>query len=173
MARIVPLIASIGCAALLAACGDDSSGSSAAAESGAASAQSTPEPEPAATPAEPAAARGPLVKLRESQFGPVLFSGRDQAVYTFTRDPKGKSRCHGDCATAWPPFFAKGKPRAGRGVKRSLLGTIRRGSRRQITYKKQPLYFYAHEGPRQVLCNDIVGFGGTWYAVTAEGDPPA
>jgi hypothetical protein len=24
-----------------------------------------------------------------------------------------------------------------------------------------------------VLCNDIVEFGGTWFAVTAEGRPPA
>ena len=116
------------------------------------------------------------MKLGGSQFGPVLFDGSNQAIYTFTRDPSGenaRSRCHGDCAEAWPPFFAKVRPRAGRGVKRALLGTIRRGRRRQVTYRGQPLYFYAHEGKRQVLCNDIVEFGGTWFAVTAEGRPPA
>ena len=113
------------------------------------------------------------MKLLDSQFGPVLFNGRDRALYTFTRDPEGRSRCHGDCAEAWPPFFAKARPRAGRGVKQSLLGTIRRGQRRQVTYRGQPLYFYASDPKGEVLCNDIVEFGGTWFAVTAKGRPPA
>ena len=74
---------------------------------------------------------------------------------------------------AWPPFFAKARPRAGRGVKPGLLGTIRRGSRRQVTYRGQPLYFYEHDPRGQVLCNNVVEFGGTWFAVTAAGHPPA
>jgi predicted lipoprotein with Yx(FWY)xxD motif len=113
------------------------------------------------------------LKLRDSQVGPVLFNGGDRALYTFTRDPSGRSRCHGECAEAWPPFFAKGRPRAAAGVKRSLLGTIARGRRRQVTYRGQPLYFYEHDPRGEVLCNDIVEFGGTWFAVTAEGRPPA
>jgi predicted lipoprotein with Yx(FWY)xxD motif len=175
MTRILPFIASIGCAVLLTACGDDSPKSPAAAteEQRAASQE---EPVASTEAAAPAAVRGPLVKLGGSQFGPVLFDGTNQAIYTFTRDRSGdnaRSRCFADCAEAWPPVFAKARPRAGRGVKRALLGTIRRGRRRQVTYRGQPLYFYAHEGKRQVLCNNIVEFGGTWYAVTAEGRPPA
>jgi predicted lipoprotein with Yx(FWY)xxD motif len=177
MRRILPFIASLGCAALLAACGEDSEKASmsasadpeaAATKEGAASTEAVPSAQATA------AARGPLVKLGDSQFGPVLFSGKDQAVYTFTLEgASARNRCRGECAEAWPPFFAKARPRAGRGVKRGLLGTVRRGSRRQVTYRGQRLYFYAHEGPRQVLCNDIVEFGGTWFAVTAEGKPPA
>jgi predicted lipoprotein with Yx(FWY)xxD motif len=126
---------------------------------------------------QPAAARkprkGPLLKLRDSQFGPVLFDGRDRALYLFTRDPKNKTRCYGECAEAWPPFFAKGRPRAGRGVDADLLGTIeRRDGRRQVTYKGQALYFYVDDPRGQVLCNDVVEFGGTWFAVNAKGDPP-
>jgi predicted lipoprotein with Yx(FWY)xxD motif len=118
--------------------------------------------------------RGPLVKLRDSQFGRVLFSGNDRALYLFTRDARRRSRCYGDCAAAWPPFFARGRPRAGRGVDSSLLGTIRRrDGRRQVTYKGQPLYFYVHDPKRQVLCNDVVEFGGTWFALDAAGEPPA
>ena len=135
----------------------------------------TTEASSAATGAAPSAtARGPLVKLRDSQLGPVLFSGSDRAVYTFTREgDSGRNRCRGECAVAWPPFFARGRPRAGRGVKPALLGTIRRGTRRQVTYRGQRLYFYAHDPRGKVLCNDIVEFGGTWYALTAKGDPPA
>ena len=112
--------------------------------------------------------------LRDSQFGPVLFDGRARALYLFTRDPGTRSRCYGACATAWPPFIARGKPRAGRGVKKSLLGTVRRrdGSR-QVTYRGQPLYFYIDDPRGQVLCNDVTEFGGVWYALRANGRPPA
>jgi predicted lipoprotein with Yx(FWY)xxD motif len=167
MPRILPLIASLGCTAVLAACGEDSMDEMA-------EPRATAAAEPAATAEEPAARqRGPLLELRDSQIGPVLFSGADRALYTFTLDPKGRSRCHGECAEAWPPFFAKGRPRAAAGVRRLLLGTIDRGNRRQVTYRGQPLYFYEHDPRGEVLCNDIVEFGGTWFAVTAEGRPPA
>ena len=117
---------------------------------------------------------GPLVKLRESQFGPVLFDGRNRALYLFTRDRMNRTRCYGACAAAWPPFYAKGKPRAARGVDRDLLGTIRRrNGRRQVTYKGRPLYFYVHDPRGRVLCNDVAEFGGTWFALTAAGEPPA
>jgi predicted lipoprotein with Yx(FWY)xxD motif len=121
-----------------------------------------------------AARRGPLVTLRDSQFGPVLFDGRNRALYLFTRDPRRKTRCYGTCAEAWPPFYAKGRPRAGRGVDRDLIGTIqRRDGRRQVTYKGHALYFYVDDPVGQVLCNDVLEFGGTWYAVDAKGNPPA
>jgi predicted lipoprotein with Yx(FWY)xxD motif len=170
MKRVLVLI--VASAALLAACGDDDAdgGSTATAEERGVDRTTTEAP--AAKPAE--RPRGPLVKLRESQFGPVLFDGRDRALYLFTRDPAKQSRCYGACAAAWPPFYAKGTPRAARGVEPDLLGTIRRrNGRRQVTYKGQPLYFYVHDPKGQVLCNDVVEFGGPWFALTAGGEPPA
>jgi predicted lipoprotein with Yx(FWY)xxD motif len=167
MRRILPVLASLVSGLALVACGDDSTDTAAPAQ--------TEPTTSAAAPAAPAA-RGPLVKLRDSQFGPVLFSGSDRALYTFTRDTSGdepRSRCHGDCAEAWPPFFAKAPPLGGRGVRIEFIGTIRRGGRRQVTFAGQPLYFYAHDPRGEVLCNDIVEFGGTWFAVTAKGKPPA
>lgn len=163
----------ITCAALLGGCGDDSDDPGAAEtteQAAAGAAESSPRE---AAPA--ARRRGPLVKLRDSQLGPVLFDGRNRALYLFTRDSRNRTRCYGDCAAAWPPFLAKGgRPRAARGVKQSLLGTIpRRGGTRQVTYKGQPLYFYIHDPRGQVLCNDVREFGGTWYALNAKGDPPA
>jgi predicted lipoprotein with Yx(FWY)xxD motif len=118
--------------------------------------------------------RGTTITLQDSNFGPMLFDSNKQAIYVFERDSRNKTVCYGDCAEAWPPFYAKGRPRAGRGVDRSLLGTIRRrDGRRQVTYKGQPLYFYVHDPKGQVLCNDIAEFGGTWFAVTAAGKAPA
>jgi predicted lipoprotein with Yx(FWY)xxD motif len=182
--RVRHLIAIAACAAVPAGCGDESSETAqrAPAEATEASqpvANAAPADEAGeaagADEAQPAARRrGPLVKLRDSQFGPVIFNGRDQAAYFFTRDKGGKSRCYGECAVAWPPFYARGKPRAGRGVKKSLLGTVaRRDGRRIVTYAGKPLYFYAHDPKRQVLCNDIAEFGGTWFAVTPEGKAPS
>jgi predicted lipoprotein with Yx(FWY)xxD motif len=186
------LVTLIACAALIAGCGsDDQSGmtegaaardtpseaADAAATEDAAGADGETAAGEAAIEGGAAAAkasRGPRVTLRDSQFGPVLFDGRNRALYLFTRDPRRKTRCYGACADAWPPFYAKGRPRAGRGVDRDLLGTIeRRDGSRQVIYKGQALYFYVDDPRGQVLCNDIVEFGGTWYAVDAKGNPPA
>ena len=110
------------------------------------------------------------MKLRDSEYGRVLFSGADRALYAFTRDPRRRSRCYGDCAEAWPPFYAKGRPRAAGDVRQALLGTIRRrDGRRQVTYRGRPLYFYVADPPRQILCQDVVEFGGTWLVVDASG----
>lgn len=151
-----------------------SSAPPATAETGAATEAGAPtETRAAAEAGAHARRRGPRVTLRDSQFGPVLFDGKDRALYLFTRDGR-RSRCYGACAAAWPPFYARGRPRAGRGVDRSLLGRVRRrDGRRQVTYRGQPLYFYVDDPRGEVLCNDIVEFGGTWFALDAKGNPPA
>jgi predicted lipoprotein with Yx(FWY)xxD motif len=114
---------------------------------------------------------GQTLKLRNTRYGPILFDGRDRVLYGFTRDRRGgKSTCYGACAAAWPVYFAKGKVTAMRGVKQSLIGTVRRRSGRlQVTYNGWPLYYYAHEGPREVKCQNVNEFGGLWLVVKANG----
>jgi predicted lipoprotein with Yx(FWY)xxD motif len=110
--------------------------------------------------------------LRQSQFGPILFDGRGRVLYLFTRDVRGKpSRCYGDCARAWPVYYApKGGLRAGKGVKASLLKTTkRRDGRLQVTYNGWPLYYYVDEGPGEVKCHRIRTHGGLWLVVRANG----
>jgi hypothetical protein len=46
-----------------------------------------------------------------------------------------------------------------------------RVARGRRTYGGHPLYYYAHEDPGQVLCHDIVEYGGTWLVVKRNGDP--
>ena len=100
----------------------------------------------------------------------MLFNARKQAIYIFDNDPKNKTVCYGECAEAWPPVYTKGKPVAGKGVRARLLGTIkRRDGRRQVTYAGQPLYYYDHEGPGQVLCHDVFLNGGYWWVVGPSG----
>jgi predicted lipoprotein with Yx(FWY)xxD motif len=114
---------------------------------------------------------GQTLKLRNTRYGPILFDGRDRVLYGFTRDKRGgKSTCYGACAAAWPVYFAKGKVTAMRGVKQSLIGTVRRrNGRLQVTYNGWPLYYYAHEGPREVKCQNVNEFGGLWLVVKANG----
>ena len=119
-----------------------------------------------------AARTGTKVVSGGSQFGAMLFSSKKQAIYIFGPDGKGKSRCYGECARLWPPIYTSGLPRAGAGIRKSLLGTTRRRDGRvQVTYAGRPLYYYAHEGPGQVLCHNVFLNGGTWKVVAPNGRP--
>jgi predicted lipoprotein with Yx(FWY)xxD motif len=62
-------------------------------------------------------------------------------------------------------------PRAGRGLERTLLGTIRRADgTRQLTYAGRPLYFYVGDKkPGQILCQGVSEFGGDWLVVRPSG----
>ena len=99
----------------------------------------------------PAMAKGTKIVVAESEFGRMLWGPGRQAIYAFELDERDRSNCYGDCADAWPPVFAKGRPVAGDGVRKRLLGTTRRrGGRRQVTYAGKPLYYYVNEGPGEV-----------------------
>lgn len=122
-------------------------------------------------PAEAMAKKGVTVKVAESDdYGKVLMSKGNMALYLFTRDGKGPSDCYGDCAVAWPPLLTKGKPQAGRGAIGRKLGTTKRtDGKRQVTYGGHPVYFYEHDRPGFIFCQDVFEFGGTWLLVKASG----
>lgn len=113
----------------------------------------------------------PSVTARSSAYGRILFDGRGFSLYAFTRDRARHSSCTHACAKAWPPFVVARRPRAGRGVKASLLGAIRRSDGRlQATYAGRPLYHYIGDRrPLQVLCQNIREFGGLWLVVRPNG----
>jgi predicted lipoprotein with Yx(FWY)xxD motif len=118
-----------------------------------------------------AEARNTLI-VRDSRYGKVIWDGRGYALYAFTRDRRGgPSQCYGACARAWPVYYSKGALRAGSGIKRSLLGTVRRrDGRRQITYNGWPLYYYVDENrPGLILCQNVNEFGGLWLVVRPSG----
>ena len=121
--------------------------------------------------AAPSSADPPALTARASTYGRILFDGRGFALYAFTKDTAKKSNCTGACAKAWPPFTVTQTPRAGRGVKASLLGTIARGGGTlQATYAGKPLYFYVGDRePLQVLCQNVREFGGLWLVVQPDG----
>jgi predicted lipoprotein with Yx(FWY)xxD motif len=115
---------------------------------------------------------GLTIKAAVSQYGKVLFSGRNRAIYYFDKESTRRPECFGACAKTWPPALTSGQPRAGAGVKQGLLGTTTRaGGRRQVTYKGHPLYFYVNDARGDVGCHNVEEFGGLWLAVKPNGSP--
>lgn len=108
-----------------------------------------------------------------SRYGPVLFDGHGYVLYLFTRDPRGLSKCAGKCATAWPPFLVKRKPRALAGANAKLIGAVRRpDGKLQASYAGHPLYYYVGDtNPGAILCQNVLEYGGYWLVVNPNGTP--
>jgi predicted lipoprotein with Yx(FWY)xxD motif len=112
------------------------------------------------------------VKTHSSAVGKIVADGKSRTVYLFAKDKHGKSTCSGACAQEWPPVLTKGTPKAGAGIKASLLGTTRRADgTTQVTYNKHPLYtFTADQGkPGSTEGNGVDAFGAKWFAVATNG----
>jgi predicted lipoprotein with Yx(FWY)xxD motif len=161
-----------------AGCGEDDEGGDAAGGAPPATTETAPPPAATTPPAttttelEPAKPKrtGTRIELGDSEFGEMLFGPDEQAIYIFERDSEDKTVCYDECAEAWPPVYTKGEPRAGDGVRTSLLGTVkRRDGKLQVTYDGQPLYYYVNEGPGEVRCHNVNLNGGFWWVVGANG----
>ena len=108
----------------------------------------------------------PVAKLKTKRFGYVLTRRDFQALYYWDVERRvgGQIRCVGSCAAAWPPLLVRSAaavPRRVAGIK-GAFGVIRRpDGKLQLTYNGLAAYTYAHEGPRQVLCDNVDG----WFVV--------
>ena len=146
-------IAAVGVAALVAACGSSGHANSSASASG--------------TPASDNTLQISIVSGKDGRY---LAGAGGRALYLWVADSHDKSHCSGACAAAWPPLLVKTKPSAGSGVKASDIGTIARGSERQVTYAGHPLYYFAGDRHRGTTTgqgsND---FGAKWWLVGASG----
>jgi predicted lipoprotein with Yx(FWY)xxD motif len=118
------------------------------------------------TSSPPAATRPAVIKYQDDQFGPILATPKKQALYYWNREKRagGKIRCTGACVRLWPPLYVKSRAAVAKRIKgiKGTFGVIRRpNGRLQITHNGLPVYTYAHEGPTQVLCDDVDG----WFVV--------
>jgi predicted lipoprotein with Yx(FWY)xxD motif len=113
---------------------------------------------------------GAMITLHKTSLGKVLSTSSGMSLYMFAADSRGKSNCDASCATYWPPVLTKGKPVAAAGLKASLLGTIHRGSKLQVTYAGHPLYRFALDTKiGQTSGEGLSDFGGRWYVLSAAG----
>jgi predicted lipoprotein with Yx(FWY)xxD motif len=116
--------------------------------------------------AETTAAKPPVSSFVDPTFGKVLSRTDKQVLYYWQVEKKagGKVRCVGSCAKAWPPLIVKSAKLVSKKIAglSGIFGTVRRpDGRLQVTRNKLPVYTYAHEKPRQVLCNNVDG----WFVV--------
>jgi predicted lipoprotein with Yx(FWY)xxD motif len=107
----------------------------------------------------------PVRKISVKPFGNVLTTRGRQALYYWNVEKRDfKVHCSGACAKAWPPLIvrtAAAVPKRVAGIK-GAFGSIRRpDGRLQMTWRRLPVYTYAHERPGQVLCDNVNG----WFVV--------
>ena len=111
------------------------------------------------------------LKVEKTKIGKVVANTHLHTLYMFRKDKGTTSQCYGACAKFWPPLLTTGKPKAGPGIKASLIGTAKRkDGKLQVTYKKHPLYTFAEDKkPGQTLGEGSKAFGAGWYALTPTG----
>ena len=161
-----PLVALVALAAvgvLAAGCAGSGSGSSSGGMGGDGSSGTTP--------ASGGASRVAMVSATSTSLGMILVDGSGRTLYLFEKDQPNQSACTGACVAAWPIDQSSGTPKAGGGVKASLLGTIRRADgTTQVAYNGHPLYYYdGDSGAGQLNGQDVDAFGAKWFVVTPAG----
>jgi predicted lipoprotein with Yx(FWY)xxD motif len=156
---LMTLVVLAAAGALAAGCGSGGSGSGSGGSGGAASPVGTTPPGVA------------MVTAASSKLGMVLVDGSGRTLYLFEKDQPNQSACAGACVAAWPVDQSSGTPKAGSGVKASLLGTIKRGDgSTQVTYNKHPLYYFTRDsGAGQQNGQGVDAFGAKWFVVTPAG----
>lgn len=132
--------------------------------------------------------------------GSILVDSQGRTLYMFAKDTSGKSTCTGSCAQAWPPAVVSATPKAAtpsptgtatagptgtasptaspspaaspEPVQAALLGTTTRSDgKKQATYNKHPLYYFAGDTkPGQAKGQGVNAFGAKWYVLDAKGD---
>ena len=159
-----PLVALVALAAvgvLAAGCGSNGSGSGGMGGYGSSG----------TAPASGGASSVATLSATSTNLGTILVDGSGRTLYLFEKDQPNQSACAGACVAAWPVDQSSGTPKAGSGVKASLLGTIKRddGST-QVTYNKHPLYYYSGDSQTgQQNGQGVNAFGATWFVVAPAG----
>ncbi len=97
----------------------------------------------------------------DPKIGFYLVDSKGMTLYFFAKDYDGTSKCYGDCAKKWPPFYTE-KIIVSPGLNPDDFSVItREDGSKQIAYKGWPLYyFFKDEKP-----GDIKGDGvkGVWF----------
>lgn len=102
----------------------------------------------------------PAFKTADTSLGKVLVAANGSTLYIFKRDTDNTSNCYDACATTWPPYVVTSAV-TGMGGK---VGTAaRKDGALQLTYNKQPLYFYSKDTKAGDTTGD--GVGGNWFVV--------
>ena len=121
----------------------------------------------------PAAAAGrdggmarPAIEMKSNLPGKKVIAtpGRLGIYYwDVEKKAKGKVRCTGSCAKAWPPVYVTHRVAAHVEGVMATFGTIKRGARLQLTVNGLPAYTYHGDTAGVVGCDGVDG----WHVVRA------
>jgi predicted lipoprotein with Yx(FWY)xxD motif len=112
------------------------------------------------------------IRTRHTRIGTILVTAGGDTLYAFSRDGRDRDACASirGCLSVWPIMAVHGSLQAGSGVDHSLLGSIRVGRSRQVTYAGHPLYTWTgNSGPGDVSYVGADSSGGHWPAVSPSG----
>ena len=110
----------------------------------------SPKPTPAAS----------VVIKDDAKLGKILVTPAGATLYIFKKDTDNTSTCYDACATTWPPYVVTS---AVTGMAGKIATAARKDGALQLTYNKQPLYFYS----KDTKAGDTTGqgVGGNWFVV--------
>jgi predicted lipoprotein with Yx(FWY)xxD motif len=113
-----------------------------------------------------AATAAPTVKVRDAgALGKILTDSSGRTVYLFKNDVpgSGKSAVSGNTLATWPPLVVTGSPLKTPDVSGDLTVITRHEGGQQVTYKGNPLYYFA----RDLAPGDTngQGVGNNWFVV--------
>jgi predicted lipoprotein with Yx(FWY)xxD motif len=125
----------------------------------------------AATTHPSAAAQRSTIQVHKTGLGRILVDSQGRTLYLFKKDHGTRSACFGECARAWPPLRATGKPTVGSGVNASMAGTTKRSDGKpQVTYNGHPLYlFKGDKKPGDTNGQGLNAFGAGWFVLSPAG----
>jgi predicted lipoprotein with Yx(FWY)xxD motif len=141
-------------ASVLAACGSDDNGGTAAG--------SSPE---AGTDTEQGVA---TVATADSDLGTILVDADGNTLYRFENDEEGTSTCYGECEATWPPLAADDPTAGGKADQALVATTERKDDTLQVTYDGHPLYTFSGDAaPGDTNGQEL---GDVWYVVSPDGE---
>lgn len=155
----------------LAACSSTPTARSTPSPSSSTAAKATPTPTPAAS-------GGVVIKtVASSNLGTILVDSQSRTLYMLTSETGGKLTCTvaSGCTNYWSeadlPSGVTAASVSG-SAKSTLLGTETGATGTVVTYNGWPLYTYSGDsGTGQENGEGISSFGGTWYVLSASGNP--
>ena len=105
----------------------------------------------------------PAIEMKTNNLGKVIATPGRFGIYYWNVEKKagGKIKCTGQCAVVWPPVYVNGTVQKHIKGVMATFGTIKRGSKRQLTVNGLPAYTYHNDPKGVVLCDNVDG----WFAV--------
>ena len=97
------------------------------------------------------------VKAQKTAAGEVLADSKGMTLYTFDKDPAGKSTCNGPCAQNWPPLRALAYAKAAG----EWTVVTRDDGSKQWAYKGKPLYTFVKDSKPGETAGE--GFNKVWH----------